>query len=118
MRHQWEWSGLAPFSGDPPVLARVEELGKKPVWKLTQKTRDPSGGVVTEVNDIVSLTSFVEPLMLLTCSDGWIDIRVSWSAKVEACLCRSNTTGSRLTYHPECGSPIWMPGRWRHSYDD
>lgn len=53
MRSVLLWNGPATFSGEEPVLENLDEPGMKQAWRLTLRTRKPSGGTVTKVNNML-----------------------------------------------------------------
>lgn len=79
------WNGPATFIGEEPVLENLDEPGMKPAWRLTLKTRKPSGGTVTKVNNMLLSTSFEDLFQFHTYYDGLIGILYEWSAKDLPC---------------------------------
>lgn len=79
------WNGPVTFSGEEPVLENLDEPGMKPAWRLTLKTRKPSGGTVTKVNNMLLSTSFEDLFQFHTYYDGLIGILYEWSAKDLPC---------------------------------
>jgi len=85
MQSVLQWSGPVTFSGEEPLLENLDEPGMKPAWRLTLKTRKPSGGTVTKVNNMLLSTSFEDLFQFHTYFDGSIGILYEWSAKDLPC---------------------------------
>lgn len=90
---QWLWSGLVQFSGAEPQLESLEELGKKPVYKLTLKIRTANFGTVIETINMLSSMNLEVASVYPICSDGWTDIRVSLKLKDPRSCCKQPTSG-------------------------
>ncbi|AYP28707.1 MAG: hypothetical protein [Ninurtavirus cruti] len=107
MQDQWVWSASAMFTMAPPQLVNLEELGMKQGWMLTQRIREPSGGMGISLTQMLCSMNSVVPSMSLTFSCGSTGIQCLWKAKVLQCRCAQQPSGSLLTWLPPCGSPIW-----------
>lgn len=60
------WNGKLKFFGDQPVPEKVEELGMKPDWTPTRKTREQNFGTDTIVKRMLFQMSSEGLLMLVT----------------------------------------------------
>jgi len=76
-----QWNELATCFGEEPELVNLEEHGTKPVWRLTLKIREQSGGADTKVSQLLSLMNFVATSISTTSCDGSIVIQSSWRRK-------------------------------------
>lgn len=80
-----QWCGSATFTGEEPVLENLDEPGMKPAWRLTLRTRKPSGGTVIKVNNMLLSTSFEDLFQFHTSYDGLTGILYEWSVKGLPC---------------------------------
>jgi len=88
------WNGNATFTGVEPLLENLDEPGLKPAWRLTLKTRKPSGGTVTKVNQMLLSTSFEELFQFRTSYGGSTGILYEWSVKDLPCHLYQQRFGS------------------------
>ena len=104
--NQLQWSEPVQYSGaEVEVVSRVA-LGKKLVTRLILRIPEPNGGTDTWAKKMLSLMNSEAPLTSHTFSDGWIDTQYEWKTKVLHCHCVPEPFGSRLTWTPDCGTPI------------
>lgn len=86
--HQLQWSEAYQFSGAQLELGRVEELGTRPVWKLTLRIPVPNFGTDTEARAMLSSMNFVEVSTSLIYLYGVTGIQTIWKSKAHQYLQR------------------------------
>lgn len=107
-----------PFttSGGQLTLENRTERGQKPGWMLTAKTRDPSGGMVTKVNEMLLWMNFEEELISHISSGGSTGILLLWKSKVPLLPSSVPISGSQVicplldftTTTQKWVKPAWM----------
>lgn len=106
MYNQFQWSELAQSTGVEVQLVRAVGPGTKQGTKLMLKIQGPSGGMVTEINQMLSSMNSGEPLIFHTSCVGLTAIRFVSSVRVQHCHCMPLSFGSRPTWIPECGTQM------------
>lgn len=81
-------------SGGQLTLESRTGLGTKQVWMLSARIRDPSGGMVTKVNEMLLWMNFEEELISHISSDGSTGILLLWKTKVQHLPSTATSSGS------------------------
>ena len=105
------WSELVQYSGVQLERGKVIELGKRPVWKLTLRTHLQSGGMDTEVKNMLSLMNLEELSTSRIYCDGSTSILSRWKQKEVRSPFSPNGSGSPPTYTQQVGTPNSIPLR-------
>lgn len=101
----WPWNAWCTPSGVEQEPVNLDARGKKPVSKLTRKTRARSSGTVTEVKNTSSLMNSAAPYTSATCSAGWIVTRSLSKQSTAQPLWLLELYGLQATWTPENGTP-------------
>jgi len=88
---------------DEPVLEKVGELGRKPVFSLILKIHGANGGTGTKVKKMLLSMNSEELLTFPTYSDGWIGTLSVWNVKDQACPYKLPRSGSLVIWLQELG---------------
>ena len=101
---QLQSNELVLSTGGVPALGSHAALGLKQVWKLILKLPQPNSGMATEVKKMLLSMNLEGQSRSLTCSDGWIDIRLSLRLKDPLLCCVQNACGLHQTSIHETGT--------------
>lgn len=95
--NRFKWSALYQYDGVRLARGNQEQAGMKPVYTVSLKFPRPSGGMATEVMNMLSSTNFVVESIYLMYFDGLIATHVTLKSKEDLYHSMQLGTGLRLT---------------------